>query len=188
MEIFEVHPQAGARCGLQVHAAQAGYQSNFHHRARRRLSHRQADGGHHRERGRILLRKSCRRGQAGDAGSRLPGFLGLHLRPLRLPEGAGPGRGQETPEAGAGPARRRRGATHLPVGLAGNQHPGHHQDPEPGRSRRPPTGTLDQDHHPPDSHQRDLYGNLGLGHEGQGQRASGAGGGRLPSHRLQGRI
>ena len=50
-----VHPEAGARRRLQVHAKEAGYQSRLYHRARRRLSHGQAHGGHHRERGRVLL-------------------------------------------------------------------------------------------------------------------------------------
>ena len=46
-----VHTQAGARRGLQVHAAAQGHPRRVHHRARRRLPHRQAHGGHHRERG-----------------------------------------------------------------------------------------------------------------------------------------
>ena len=101
LEILAIHPQAGARRGLQVHAPQAGHQGNLHHRARRRLPHRQADGGHHREPGRILLGKSCPGGFAGNAGGRLPWLLDFHLLPLRLPEGAGPGRSQEAPQAGA---------------------------------------------------------------------------------------
>ena len=47
LEVFEVHPQKGARGGLEVHATAQGHPGGLHHRARRRLPHRQADGGHH---------------------------------------------------------------------------------------------------------------------------------------------
>ena len=54
LEIQPVHPQAGTRRGLQVHAAAQGRPRGLHHRARRRHPHRQVDGGHHRVRGRVL--------------------------------------------------------------------------------------------------------------------------------------
>ena len=44
----------------------------------------------------------------------------------------------------------------FPRGPAGGQHPGYHQGPEQGGTRQPPAGPLDEDHHPPDSHQHDL--------------------------------
>ena len=46
-----LHQKAGTRRRLQVHAQAQGCQGRLHHRARRRLPHRQAHGGHHRERG-----------------------------------------------------------------------------------------------------------------------------------------
>ena len=42
-----------------------GRPGGVHHRACRRLPHRQADGGHHRERGRVLLGKSRARTLCG---------------------------------------------------------------------------------------------------------------------------
>ena len=48
---FQVHQKAGTRRRFQVHVAAQGCQGCVHHRARRRLPHREADGGHHRERG-----------------------------------------------------------------------------------------------------------------------------------------
>ena len=54
LEVQPVHPQEGARRRLQVHAPAQGCPRGLHHRARRRHPHRQADGGHHRERGRVL--------------------------------------------------------------------------------------------------------------------------------------
>ena len=47
LEILKVHPQAGARRGLQVHAAAQGHSRGIHHRTRRRLPYRQAYGSHH---------------------------------------------------------------------------------------------------------------------------------------------
>ena len=70
---------------------------------RRRLTHRQADGGHHRELGRILLGKSCHRGLAGNAGGRFPGLLGFQPRPLRLQPDHGLGRTKEAPHPGDQP-------------------------------------------------------------------------------------
>ena len=42
LEVFEVHPQAGTRRGLQVPATAQGRPRGLHHRARRRLPNRQA--------------------------------------------------------------------------------------------------------------------------------------------------
>ena len=86
LEVLKVHPQAGARRRLQVHAPAQGHQSRLYHRVRRRLPHRQAHGGHHRERGRILLRKFGPRGRPGNAGGSVkrlfPGFQGsFRLQP-----------------------------------------------------------------------------------------------------------
>ena len=49
LEVLEVHPQAGARGSLQVHAQAARRPRRLHHRAGRRHPHGQAPGGHHRE-------------------------------------------------------------------------------------------------------------------------------------------
>ena len=49
-----LHQKAGARRRLQGHAPAQGHKGCIYHRACRRLTHRQADGGHHRERGRVL--------------------------------------------------------------------------------------------------------------------------------------
>ena len=86
LEIQQVHPQAGARRGLQVPVAKAqGHPRRLHHRARRRLPHRQADGGHHRELWtNITSENLARRGQTGDAGSRFPWFLPRLQSTLRL--------------------------------------------------------------------------------------------------------
>ena len=50
LEVFEIHPQAGARRGLQGPAAAQGHPRGVHHRAGRGQRHRQAARGHHRER------------------------------------------------------------------------------------------------------------------------------------------
>ena len=42
LEVLQVHPQEGARGGLQVDAEEKGYQGGVHHRAGRRHPHRQA--------------------------------------------------------------------------------------------------------------------------------------------------
>ena len=98
----QVHPQAGARRGLQVHAPKRkGVRVVFHHRTRRRLPHRQADGGHYRERGRILLRKSCGQRFCGGCGKRPPAASGFPAAPPSATTRAhGPGRGQEASQAG----------------------------------------------------------------------------------------
>ena len=73
LEVLQVHPQAGARRGLQVHAAPQGHPRRLYHRARRRLPHRQADGGHHRERGRILLARILHKRSCVGCGRPRPG-------------------------------------------------------------------------------------------------------------------
>ena len=65
----------------------------------------------------------------GDAGGRVQGLLDDHLRPLRLQAGLRSGRNQKAPQAGAGPARRRRGRAHLRHGAPGQEHPRRDQDP-----------------------------------------------------------
>ena len=54
LEVLPLHPQAGARRRLQVHAPAQGGSRRLHHRARRRHADGQAHGGHNRERGRVL--------------------------------------------------------------------------------------------------------------------------------------
>ena len=103
LEILEIHPQAGARRGLQVHAPQAGYPGRLHHRARRRLSHRQADGGHHRVRGRILLRKFAEevlRGmrEAASRGFWISTYSPYGYRKVQVQDGA-----KKRPKLEAGP-------------------------------------------------------------------------------------
>ena len=44
------------------------------------------------------IAKSCPGGLAGDAGGGFPWLLGLHLCPLRVQEGAGPGRAKKRPK------------------------------------------------------------------------------------------
>ena len=95
LEVLKVHQEAGARRRLQVDAPQAGHPRGLHHRARRRFPHRQAHGGHHRERGRILQRKSCPRSRPGHEGSRFPRLLGRQQGSLRLQQAHGAGRSQE---------------------------------------------------------------------------------------------
>ena len=87
LEVLPLHTQARARRRIQVHAQTQGREGRIHHRARRRLRHRKAHGGHHRERGRVLLGESRPRGLAGDERGRLTRLLGRPQRPLRLPQG-----------------------------------------------------------------------------------------------------
>ena len=92
LEVLPIHPQARARRRLQVHAETQRHPSGLHHRAGRGHRFRQVVGGHHRGRGRILQRKSCPGGYAGDAGGGVQRLLDDHLRPLRLQAGPRPGR------------------------------------------------------------------------------------------------
>ena len=84
LEVFEVHQEARTRRCVQVHAPAQGYQGGLHHGACRRLSHRQAHGGHHRECGRVLQRESCPGGRPGHEGVRIARLLPLLEFPLRL--------------------------------------------------------------------------------------------------------
>ena len=83
-----LHPQARARRRLQVHASGARASGSSPSPSTPTTPHRQAHGGHHRERGRVLLGESGPRGHEGDEGVRLPRLLGLQLRPLRLQTGS----------------------------------------------------------------------------------------------------
>ena len=85
-------PASGSTPSLSSPCSGARASRRLHHRARRRHPHRQADGGHHRERGRILQRESGPGGHERDAGVRLSRLLGHQLRPLRLQPGDGAGR------------------------------------------------------------------------------------------------
>ena len=60
-------PQARARRRLQVDAAPPRHPRRLHHRARRRLPHRQAHGGDHRERRRVLFGEPGAGGDPRDA-------------------------------------------------------------------------------------------------------------------------
>ena len=88
---------------FKSYAPQARSPGHVHHRTLRRLSHRQADGGHHRERGRVLLGKSRAGRHAGNERSRLPGFLGDGSGPIRIQQDQGEGWTQGTTKAEAGP-------------------------------------------------------------------------------------
>ena len=61
--------------GLQVHAETQGHPGRLHYRARRRLTYREAHGGHHRECGRVLLGEPGPGGNQGNAGVCLPWLL-----------------------------------------------------------------------------------------------------------------
>ena len=185
MEVFEIHPQAGTRRRLQVHATQEGRPRRLHHRARRRLPHRQADGGHHRVGGRILLGKSCRRSSAGDAGGGLPGLLGRQPGAIRLPQADGPGRSQEAPNPGTQPGHLPGGETHFRYGRVGQGHPGDHPHPERRGHRQPHRKALVQERRPHHPAQRDLYRHSDLGRFGEAQGRAGARGASLPRHRHQ---
>ena len=94
---------ARARRRLQVHAPAQGRPRGLHHRARRRLPNRQADGGHHRERGRALQQEFGPRGHEGYAGGRIERLLDFQPRPVRLQPGHGAGRTQEEAHPGDQP-------------------------------------------------------------------------------------
>ena len=103
LEILPLHPQAGARRRLQVHAPAQRSSRRLHHRARRRHPHRQADGGHHRERGRVLQREFSPRGHQGDEGGRLSRLLDRQQDALRLQQAHGAGRAEEEAHPGTDP-------------------------------------------------------------------------------------
>ena len=80
-------PKSNAVCRVDCIGSmlqEKGHKGSIHHRARRRLPHRQAHGSHHRERGRILQRKSCRGRRPGNEGSRFEGLLPRLQVPLRI--------------------------------------------------------------------------------------------------------
>ena len=60
LEVLPLHPQARARRRPEVHAQAKGPPRRLHHRAGRGQPHRQAPRRHHRDRGRVLQRKSWR--------------------------------------------------------------------------------------------------------------------------------
>ena len=76
LEVLALYPQARTCRGLQGHVAAQGHPSRLHYGARRRLAHRQADGSHHRERGRVLLREPGPGGHPRHARSGLPAAFG----------------------------------------------------------------------------------------------------------------
>ena len=164
MEVLKVYQEAGARRGLQGHAPAQGHQGGIHHRARRRLSHRKAHGGHHRVGGRVLQRKSGAGSCPGYARGRFSRILGGQPGALRLPQAHGAGRGQEA----AHPRTRRgdrccRGA-HLQHGRVGQGNPEHHPHPQRRGHRQPHRQALVQERRPHHPQESCLHGNLGLGH------------------------
>ena len=163
MEVFEIHPEAGTCRGLQVHAEAQGHPRGLHHGARRRLPHRQADGGHHRVRGRVLQRKSCHRGIAGNAGGGVPGLLGRQPGALRLPEALRPGRGQEASHPGTRPGYIPRGSAHLQPGRIRQGNPGRHPHPERRWHRQPHRQVVGQERRPHHPEKRGLHRHFGLG-------------------------
>ena len=135
------------RRGLQLppssrcSAAAPRHQGGLHHGARRRLPHRQAHGGHHRERGRVLQREleplqrapglavTCPprtgpdpvRGSRPDEGSRQGAEAGHGGADHRHAAGGG-GRPGPGGERGHGrPAARGRGADGLPLAAGGRR-------------------------------------------------------------------
>ena len=100
LEILPLHPQAGARRRLQVHAPAQGRPRRLHHRARRRHSNGQAHGGYIRERGRVLFGESCAGGPPGDAGGRPPAASGSPARRPTATEGSWSRTGPRSPQAG----------------------------------------------------------------------------------------
>ena len=185
MEIFKIHPQAGTRRGLQVHAKAQGRPRGIYHRARRRLSHGQADGGHYRVRGRILLGKSCRRSSAWYARGRLQGLLGRQPGALRLQEADGPGRCQEASHPGTGPGHLPGGSANLQPGRVWERHPGHHPHPERRGHRQPHRQTLVKERRPHHPQKRGLHRHFALGRRSQGQGRPGQGREGVPRPCLQ---
>ena len=185
MEIFQIHPKAGARRGLQVHAAAQGHPRGLNHRARRRLPNRQADGGHHRVRGRILLRKSCGGSSAWYARGGLPGLLGRQPGALRLPQADGPGRGQEASHPRTGPGHLPGGPAHLQPGRVGERHPGDHPHSQRRGHRQPHRQALVQERHSHHPQKRGLHRHFALGRWSQGQGRPGQGREGVPRPCLQ---
>ena len=100
LEIQPLHPQAGARRGLQGPIAAQGHLRRLDHRAGRGQRHRKAALGHHRVGGRILLGKFSSRGRAWDAGGRVPWFPPRLQGALRLHPHQGQRRGEGPPHSG----------------------------------------------------------------------------------------
>ena len=188
LEVLALHPQARARRRLQVDAAPARHPRRLHHRARRRLPYRQAHGGDHRERRRVLLGKSCAGGRPRHARGRLTRLLGRQPHPLRLHEGLRAGRREEAPPAGARLRHRPRRGAHLRPRRGGQ---GHHRDrahPQRRRHRQPHRTPLVQERRPHPAHQRRLHGHAAVGRGREGRRAAGAHRGRLHGDRLEGAL
>ncbi len=188
MEIFQIHPKTRTCRGLQVHAPAQGHPRRLHHRARRRLPHRQADGGHHRVRGRVLLGESCRRSQAGNARGRLPWLLGRQPGALRLQEADGPGRCQEASHPGTGPGHLPGGSAHLQPGRVWERHPGHHPHPERRGYRQPHRQAMVQERRPHHPQKRGLHRNPSLGRRRQRQGRPSSGREGVPRPRHQGPV
>ena len=164
LEVLSLHPKARARRRLQGHAPAQGREGGLHHRARRRLPHRQAHGGHHRVCGRVLLGEPCAGSCQGYARGRFSRLLGGQPGALRLPEAHGAGRGQEASHPRTRRGHRSRGGAHLQHGRGGQGHPGHHPHPQRRGHRQPHRQALVQERRPHHPQESCLHGNLGLGH------------------------
>ena len=150
--------------------------------------HRQADGGHHRERGRVLQRELWpRRSREGMRESASRGFWVSSHAPFGYNRVMVQDGRQEALHPGARPRCVSRVVKRMfDMAEAGNgmtleiiQHPqqrGHLQ---------PQGEALGKDQYPYDPHQRVLHGNSGLGHAFKGQRRASPGGEGVPRHRHQ---
>ena len=118
-----------------------GVPRGLHHRARRRLPHGQAYGGHHRVCDEFYSENLAEEVRRGDAGGGVQRLLGRQQGALRLPQAHGAGRGQEAPHTGTDPATAPVVPAYLQHGRVGQRHPGHHADLQL-RGHRQPTGRL----------------------------------------------
>ena len=125
--------------------------------------HRQADGGHHRERGRILQRESCPGGYEGDAGSRVERLLDFQPRPLRLQPGHGAGRTEEETHPGDRPRCGSHRQAHVRHGGGRKRDARNHPHPQQRGHRQSQGEALGQDQRPQHPHQRGVHGHTGLG-------------------------
>ena len=186
VEVQPLHAQARARRRLQVDAAPPRHPRRLHHRARRRLPHRQAHGGDHRERRRVLQRKSCPGGRPRDARGGLAWLLGRQPHPVRLHPRLRARRREEAPEARGGRRHRPRRGAHI---RPRRVRQGHHRDrarPQRRRHRQPHGSPLVQERRSHPAHQRGLHGHVAVGRGREGRRPAGARRGRLPRDRLEG--
>ena len=182
LEVLAIHPQAGARRGLQVHAPQRGIRvtsitEHADDSPTGKLMEAIIEGldeFYSENLAQEVLRGCGRRPRAVSG-----------LAPT-LPTATGRCRSRTEPRSAPSWSWIR-----PPTAWCAASSRWPFSGPAPWTSPRPlnraspaPAGSLDQDHHPPHSHQRDLHRDPGMGNQGQGQRAAGAGGQRFPRHHL----